>query len=315
MLMTFLIWAGAVIGLLALLFVVYVLYMYRRHMAHRPKATPQQLKHRPRPAEWRDTEVTFAWIGHSTILLNLFGVKIITDPVLCEGIGVNIPGFGQIGPKRFTPPALTVEEMQEVDIDLILLSHAHLDHVDLPTLRMLARRETQVITAKNTARLVNTLPFGMIEELEPGQSTRTAKDVTIHAIPVRHWGNRFPWNTDYGYNGYVIEKNGVRILYPGDTAYISMTDLPKTFGKFDLVFMPIGAYSPDSYQQAHCTPEQAWQMFEETGADWMVPIHWNTFVLSREPIHEPIQRLREAAGERRERILMDEIGDTKTIPE
>jgi len=314
MFMTFLTWAGAVIGLLALVFVVYFLYMYRRHMADRPKATPQQLKHIPRPSEWRDTDVTFTWIGHSTILINLFGVKILTDPVLGDGIGVHIPGFGKVGPKRFTPPALTIEEVREAGIDLILLSHAHLDHVDLPTLRKLASRDTHVITAKHTAGLVNAMPFGTIEEMGPGQSTRTAQDVTIKAIPVRHWGNRFPWNTDYGYNGYVIEKDGVRILYPGDTAYIPMTDLPKTFGKFDLVFMPIGAYRPDSYQQAHCTPEQAWQMFEETGADWMVPIHWNTFVLSREPIDEPIQRLREAAGDRRHQILMEEIGDTKTIP-
>ncbi|HZG81994.1 MAG TPA: MBL fold metallo-hydrolase, partial [Brevibacillus sp.] len=95
MFVTFLTWAGAVIGLLALVFIVFFLYMYVRHMANRPKATRQELKHKPRPSEWRDTEVTFSWIGHSTILLNLFGVKIITDPVLCEGIGVQIPGIGQ----------------------------------------------------------------------------------------------------------------------------------------------------------------------------------------------------------------------------
>lgn len=312
MLFTLFAWIGAIVAVLFLGLIGFLLYGYWFHMSQLPKATFRELDHKPRPSEWREDEVTFTWIGHSTILLHLYGVKIITDPVLSEGLGVRVPGLGRIGPKRFTPPALTREEIG--NIDLILLSHAHMDHIDLPTLRQLADPKTYVITAKNTSRLIKRMKFGNIEEMEPGHRVQTSQGLTITAIPVRHWGNRYPWNTNYGYQGYLIEKNGVSILYPGDTAYLSMRDLPQKHGSIDLVFMPIGAYKPDSYQQAHCTPEQAWQMFLESGGRWMVPIHWDTFVLSREPVEEPIQRLLAAADTQQGRILTKKIGETVILP-
>ncbi|MFD2372112.1 MBL fold metallo-hydrolase [Brevibacillus sp. GCM10020057] len=311
MLITFLTWIGIFVILLVVLLFSYFAYRYRQHMGNLPKPPYRHLEHKPIPGEWSDHQVTFTWIGHSTILLNVFGTKIITDPVLVEKLGIRIAGM-HFGPSRFTPPALTAEEVGE--IDLVLLSHAHMDHVDLPTLRKLAKRSTHVITAKNTSRLIAGMPFGSYEELQPHQQTTTADGVKITAIPVRHWGNRFPWNHDYGYNGYVIEKNGVRILYPGDTAYLSMENIKQEFGPIDLVFMPIGAYKPDSYQRAHCTPEQAWQMFKQTGGKWLVPIHWNTFVLSQEPVEEPMKRLLAAAGAERDRIVMDKQGMTFSLP-
>lgn len=312
MLITILAWIGTILALLILVLFGYFAYRYWYHMGQLPKPEYRELNHKPAPADWRDTEVTFTWLGHSTILLNFFGTKILTDPVLGEKLGLRVAGVLHFGPKRFTPPALSFDEIGEVDI--ILLSHAHMDHVDLPSLRMLARRSIHVITAKNTGRLIRGMPFGSYEELEPNQATTATQGVTITAIPVRHWGNRFPWNHDYGYNGYMIEKNGVRILYPGDTAYTSMEYFGQEFGGIDLLFMPIGAYKPDSYQRAHCTPEQAWQMFKESGAKWLVPIHWNTFVLSQEPVEEPMQRLMAAAGEEKDRIVIEEQGKTYTIP-
>lgn len=311
MFLAILAWIGAFLAVLILALLGYVGYRYWYHMGRLPKPTYRPLHHKPAPEQWRDTDVTFTWVGHSTILINLFGTKILTDPVLGEKLGLRFAGILHFGPKRFTPPALTSEEIGEVDI--ILLSHAHMDHVDLASLRQMARPLVHVITAKNTSRLVKGMPFGTVEELEPHQTT-DAQGVTITAIPVRHWGNRFPWNTDYGYNGYVIEKNGVRILYPGDTAYTSMAHIREKYGRIDLLFMPIGAYKPDSYQGAHCTPEQAWQMFKESGASWLVPIHWNTFVLSQEPVEEPILRLLAAAGTERDKIVVEQQGETFSLP-
>ncbi|RNB58180.1 MBL fold metallo-hydrolase [Brevibacillus gelatini] len=305
---TILIWLGSLLGVLVTGFVGYVVYRFWYHMGRLPKPPFQELEAKPAPGNWSDDEVTFTWIGHSTILLNVYGTKILTDPVLGEKLGLRIAGIVHVGPRRFTPPALDADEIGSVD--LILLSHAHMDHVDLPTLRRLAHPSTHVITASNTGKLLRRMPFASCKELAPGQAITTEDGVTVTAISVRHWGNRFPWNHDYGYNGYVIEKNGVRILYPGDTAYMSMEHLPQKFGQFDLVFMPIGAYKPDSYQAAHCTPEQAWQMFKESGGKWLVPIHWNTFVLSREPVDEPLQRLLAAAGEEKNRIIVERQGET-----
>ncbi|WP_400161999.1 MBL fold metallo-hydrolase [Brevibacillus sp. TJ4] len=312
MLITFLYWAAVIIVALLLLAFAFLVYSYRKHMSNLPKPDGRMLEHKPVPGEWSDSAVTFTWVGHSTILIRMFGTKILTDPVLGEQLGIRIAGVIPVGPKRFTPPALQPEEIGEVD--LILLSHAHMDHIDLPTLRKLATRNIDVITAKNTSGLLRRMPFKSVAELEPGQTVQTADGLTITAIPVRHWGNRFPWNTDYGYNGYIIEKNGVRILYPGDTAYISMSFIREQFGPIDLAFMPIGAYKPDSYQRAHCTPEQAWQMFKESGAKWLVPIHHNTFVLSQEPVDEPLERLLTAAGAERDKIVVEKQGETYTLP-
>ncbi|MGM0714731.1 MBL fold metallo-hydrolase [Brevibacillus parabrevis] len=310
--MTILIWFGSFLGVLVLGLIGYMAYRYWYHMGQLPKPAFQELDAKPEPANWSEDEVTITWVGHSTILLNVYGTKILTDPVLGEKLGLRVAGLLHFGPKRFTPPALDFDEIGTVD--LILLSHAHMDHVDLPTLRRLAHPATHVITAANTGKLLSGMPFASCKELSAQQKATTKDGVTITAIPVRHWGNRFPWNHDYGYNGYIIEKNGVRILYPGDTAYMSMEDLPEKFGPIDIVFMPIGAYKPDSYQAAHCTPEQAWQMFQESRGKWLMPIHWNTFVLSREPVEEPMQRLLAAAGEEKQRIVVEKQGETFTLP-
>src|ERR1700726_1440833 len=93
---------------------------------------------KPNPAEWSDNQVTAAWLGHSTVLINFFGINILTDPVLYPRIGIRIPFLFTIGPKRLTQPALTIDELPRIDI--ILLSHAHFDHIDTRTLHRLSRR-------------------------------------------------------------------------------------------------------------------------------------------------------------------------------
>src|SRR6266496_5615099 len=101
---------------------------------------------KPNPANWSNTQVTFAWIGHATVLINFFGIKILTDPVFFPRIGIRLPGF-TIGPKRLIAPALQFHELP--NIDLILLSHAHFDHLDLRTLRCFGESMT-VINARAT---------------------------------------------------------------------------------------------------------------------------------------------------------------------
>lgn len=292
-------WFG--LGFVVLCLVLFAWWYFRGGDIQQPK---QQLQ----PAEWQDNQVTVGWIGHSTLLINLYGYRILTDPVFGEKVGVSV-GFTQIGLKRFTAPALSIDEVGSVD--LILLSHAHMDHFDMPTLRKLANPETTVITARGTTGLLRKLPFAKVEELG-GKESLTLGDVTIQAVPVRHWGNRFPWNRSYQYTGYVIERNGTSIFFPGDTAYTP--DFKWLADKqLDLAFMPIGAYSPDQFQRHHCTPEQAWQMFLDTGAKWLIPIHWNTFVLSREPVEEPLQRLLAIAGDDQKRIVLTEQGKSFTL--
>jgi L-ascorbate metabolism protein UlaG (beta-lactamase superfamily) len=302
---------GLALVLLPILLLSWFAYQYWRYLGRLPKPPYKRPPERPKVTEWNDDQVTITWIGHSTLYINLFGTKIITDPVFGERVGMYLGAGVQLGPKRFTAPALSAEEVGEVD--LILLSHGHFDHFDIPSLRKLFHPRTQVITAKGTSRLLRRFRFAEVRETEPFEQVLLRDGVTVTAFPVRHWGNRYPWNHDYGWTGYLIEKNGVRLLFAGDTAYTpAFADL-RGYGPIDVAFMPIGAYSPDSYQRAHCTPEQAWQMFVDSGATWFVPIHWDTFVLSQEPVDEPLKRLLAAAGSEEHRIVLRRQGEVFVV--
>src|SRR6516162_2345250 len=116
---------------------------------------------RPTPAEWSDNQLTAAWLGHATVLINFFGIKILTDPVLFPRVGIRLPGV-TVGPKRLTAPALTVGDLPEIDI--VLLSHAHFDHFDMRTLRRFDR-STTVITARQTSDLLRWKRFRDVSEL------------------------------------------------------------------------------------------------------------------------------------------------------
>jgi L-ascorbate metabolism protein UlaG (beta-lactamase superfamily) len=255
--------------------------------------------------------VTLAWLGHATVLINFFGVKILTDPALFPRVGIRLPGF-TIGPKRLIAPALEVQQLPTIDV--ILLSHAHFDHFDLRTLRRFDA-STSVITARATGDLLRQTRFGDVTELNWDERkilSTTAGDVSISAFRVNHWGARKQRDTYRGYNGYLLERKGRRIIFAGDTAMThSFTDLRRN-GAIDIAIVPIGAYNP--WIRAHCTPEQAIEMANSAGARFIVPIHHQTFRLSFEPLREPIERFKAALSKTPERIALREIGETFVLP-
>ena len=266
---------------------------------------------KPRPATWSDAQVTLSWIGHATVLINFFGVKILTDPVLFPRIGIRLPGF-TIGPKRLTAPALQFHELPP--IDLILLSHAHFDHFDLRTLRCFGK-STTVITARATSDLLRRTRFRDVTELEWGKakSFKTARgEINISALPVNHWGARKQRDTYRGYNGYLLERKGRRIIFTGDTAITNSFAEIGRHGAIDIAIVSIGAYNP--WIQSHCSPEQAVEMANAAGARFIVPVHHQTFRLSFEPFREPIERFQAALAKTPERIALREIGETFVLP-
>jgi L-ascorbate metabolism protein UlaG (beta-lactamase superfamily) len=269
---------------------------------------------KPQPLRWNDSEVTAAWIGHATVLINFFGIKVLTDPVLFPRIGIRLPGF-TIGPKRLTVPALKFRELPR--IDLIVLSHAHFDHFDLRTLHRFDEL-TRVITAPNTADLLRWTRLRDITELRWGETkvlniaSQMKGDIAISAFQVRHWGARKQRDDYRGYNGYVIERNGRRILFGGDTAMTNSFAELSQHGPVDLGIMSIGAYNP--WIQSHCTPEQAIEMATAAGARFIMPVHHQTFRLSFEPVREPIERFQAALSNTPERIALREIGETFVLP-
>ncbi len=253
--------------------------------------------------------MTIAWLGHATMLLDLFGVRILTDPALRSRVGVSV-GPVTLGPKRYVAPALRARELPP--LELLLLTHAHMDHLDLATLRRLPRDLT-VVTAASTADLLARFRFRRIVELAWGESRRFETDrggLTIEALPVRHWGARMPHDRPRGFNGYLIERCGHRVCFAGDTAYTSFDAVGRR-GGVDLMVVPIGAYDP--WIASHCTPEQAVAMADQARARFVAPVHHGTFRLSREPMDEPIRRFVRAIAP--ERIALREIGESFVVPD
>ena len=266
---------------------------------------------KPRPNEWSNERLTAAWLGHATVLLNFFGVTVLTDPALLRRIGIPLP-FTAIGPKRLTKPALTVGELPP--IDLILLSHAHFDHIDWRTLRRFDA-STKVVTASRTRDLLRWTKLRAITELGWSESreVRTAAGtVMVRAFPVKHWGARMQTDQHRGYNGYVIERHGRRVIFAGDTALTNHFASLRDDRPFDLAIMGIGAYDP--WIRSHCTPEQAIAMANAAGARFIMPVHHQTFKLSFEPFREPIERFTAALAHQPERIALRTIGETFVLP-
>lgn len=275
----------------------------------RRKIAPAPMK--PRPADWSDNGVTLAWLGHSTVLINFYGVRILTDPALGHHVGLSL-GFGTLGPKRFIAPALSAAELPPIDV--LLLSHAHMDHMDLPTLRRFAKG-TFTVSAKSTLDLLAGVGLKQVTELgwNDGAAFHNGQgDLQIEAIEVKHWGERWPSEMPRGYNGYILRREGKSILFAGDTALTPALGQIKPRGPFEVAIMPIGAYRP--WIRNHCTPEQALEMANAAGAKYIVPVHHQTFRLSEEPMSEPIERLETALEHERGRLALRQIGETFACP-
>jgi L-ascorbate metabolism protein UlaG (beta-lactamase superfamily) len=261
--------------------------------------------HRPEPLSWPDDRLTAAWLGHATVLLNFYGIRIITDPVLESRVGIG-RGLAKLGPRRLVRPALRVRELPK--LDLILLSHAHMDHTDLGTLCSL-RRDVPVVVQRGNRDLVRR--FRRVEELDWGETTEVA-ETRVESVEVRHWGARMVTDRHRGYGGYLLTRNGTTVLFAGDTAYTDAFDRLGRSVSVELAILPIGAYDP--WIANHASPEQAWRMFRGLGARYLLPVHHSTFRLSREPIEEPVERLRAAAGAESWRIVAPEVGSTWSHP-
>lgn len=263
---------------------------------------------RPDPATWPEGGITVAWVGHSTFLINLEGTWILTDPVFSEKIGVSLLGLTTVGLRRFVPPALAIRELPP--LDLILLSHAHMDHYDVPSLRKLPRG-VPIILARDTTEFMDGLGFTQAQELDWGQTAEVA-GVRIEALPVKHWGRRYPWDRDRGYNGFLLTKHKRSILFGGDTAYTDRLRAATNGRPVDVAMLPIGGYNP--YIANHASPEQAWDLLHEVRGRYLIPMHWRTFRMSHERPFEPYERLSAAVNGSASRIALHAIGETWRLP-
>jgi L-ascorbate metabolism protein UlaG (beta-lactamase superfamily) len=249
-------------------------------------------------ADFSNVETGGLWLGHASTLLRVAGSTILTDPVLSSRIGVRV-GSLTLGLDRLRPPPMDLHSLPPIDV--VLLSHAHFDHLDRPTLQRLANPRTTVITAHRTTRLVPA-GFGRVIELDWGQQF-TIAGVTYAAIRPAHWGARRWLDATRGYNSYLIRGADRRVFFAGDTAFTtSFRDL----GPVDLAIMGIGAYDP--WIHAHASPEEAWAMANAMRARCIMPVHHSTFELSDEHVDEPMERLLEVARHETDRVVAHEPG-------
>jgi L-ascorbate metabolism protein UlaG (beta-lactamase superfamily) len=263
----------------------------------------------PAPASWPNDRLTISNLGHATLLMNYYGVRVISDPALMDRVGFSVGSLFTIGPERQTPPPLSAAELESVDV--ILVTHAHMDHLDLPSLDAMPKSAV-VIACDKCANLIAPLGFTDVRELRWGEQTEV-HGLVVRAMGANHWGKRWPpFGADYGFNSYVLEKDGHRMLLACDSAdtglFASLAENPPEVAAFS-----IGAYDPWIWN--HANPEQVWSMFLSTHARYLLPIHWGTFKLSKEPMDEPMKRLLAAAGDQAARIVLRHIGGTWSPPD
>jgi L-ascorbate metabolism protein UlaG (beta-lactamase superfamily) len=266
--------------------------------------------HKPDPAQWADNAITLAWLGHATVLLNFYGVRILTDPAFFPRVGVDL-WLGSLGPKRLTACALKPAELPE--IDLLLVSHAHFDHLDIPSLHAV-RGKPPVIMSRDTADLLPRKRYSSVQELRWAESATVKTrhgEVSVRSIEVQHWGARVRRDTWRGYGGFIVEREGKKLLFAGDTADTPLFAEYRQHGPFVAAIMPIGAYDP--WIRSHCTPEQAVALARAARAERIVPVHHQTWKLSNEPFAEPMERLQTALAKEPERMALQEIGETAVL--
>ncbi|MBC7931077.1 MAG: MBL fold metallo-hydrolase, partial [Rubrivivax sp.] len=183
-----------------------------RDRVEESRVAVQPAPHKPDPASWSDERLTVAWLGHATVLINFYGTWLLTDPALRSRVGLRV-GAVTLGPRRLVLPALNVRELPT--LDAVLVSHAHMDHCDLATLRRLPRTARAVVQRGN-ADLVRR--FARVDEIAWGERAEV-KGVRIESIEVNHWGARTLTDRHRGYGGFLVEKRGRALVFGGDTAY------------------------------------------------------------------------------------------------
>ncbi len=235
-------------------------------------------------------ELGVTFIGHSSFLVQIAGRKLLIDPVFAERL---------IALRRLRRPGVRIKDLPA--IDMVLLSHAHMDHLNRPSLRRIVAHNTKVagrapiaVVPWGVEDLVSDLGFTRVVTLEWWQ-TKSIGGLEVTMTPCKHWGARFFKDTHRGFGGYLIRGGGHSLYHSGDTAYFDgFAKIGKRL-KPEIALLPIGAYRPDSYRGVHTCPEEALQAFLDLGARRMIPMHYGTFRLSQEPMEEPVERLMAAA--------------------
>jgi L-ascorbate metabolism protein UlaG (beta-lactamase superfamily) len=261
-----------------------------------------------RPRLVMPDELGITFIGHSSFLVQAAGQNLLFDPVFSTWL---------ILLRRQRRPGVRVRDLPPIDI--VLLSHAHLDHLDRSSLRRVVRatrkrtgRAPVAVVPTDVSDVVRRLGFSTVIELRWWESYAAGGGLTITHTPAKHWGTRWIMDGHRGYGGYFVEGGARRLYYSGDTAYFAGFREIGARLRPEVTLLPIGAYTPDSYRAVHTSPEDALRAFQDLGAEVMMPMHYGTFWLSEEPLEEPLPRLLASAERLGLAARMAVVGEGET---
>lgn len=258
-------------------------------------------------------QATATWLGHASFLIQLGGRNILTDPILSE----RASPLPFAGPTRLQAPGIALQDLPPIEV--VVISHDHYDHLDLPTLEKLQERDAPLLVVPlGLGEWLRDRGFEKVAELDWWQRQETA-GLRVHAVPVQHFSGRGLRDRNQRlWAGYVLEADGLRVFFAGDTGYSpDFADIGARFAPIDLALIPIGAYEPrDFMKPVHVNPEEAVRIHQDVGARQSIGMHWGTFRLTTEPLDEPPRRLARAldeAGIDAERFVTIPLGATRPI--
>jgi L-ascorbate metabolism protein UlaG (beta-lactamase superfamily) len=255
---------------------------------------------------------SITWIGHMTVLLKIDGRTILADP-WWSSYASPVPG---LGPKRYVPPALAIDELPPIDV--VIVSHSHYDHLDVAAIGALPHRERiTAVVPTGLGVYFRERGYGTVIELGWEESTKVA-GLELTALPTIHFSQRRPFLiNDTLWAAFAIEgPSGARVYFGGDSDYGPVhAKLGRRWGGFDLALLSIGGFHNPG---VHCTPEECVRLGLELGARVLVPIHWGTIYLGEGPPENLLARFRAAAlayGVPEQDVWPMQIGETRALPE
>jgi L-ascorbate metabolism protein UlaG (beta-lactamase superfamily) len=247
------------------------------------------------PAALEGSTAVVTFVGHSTFLIQTAAGSILTDPMYSERAGP----WNLLGPRRVRPPAVTLDNLPPVSV--VLLSHGHYDHLDVRTLRALARRfHPLAISPLGHESLIRSAGIRRVETLDWWGRANTAP-IGVTLTPAHHFTARTPFDRNRAlWGGFVIDAGGKRIYFAGDTAYVPFfREIRERLGPIDLALLPIGAYEPRWFMRSvHMNPAEAVQAHLDLDAAQSIGMHFGTFQLTAEGIDDPVNGLAEALREK-----------------
>jgi L-ascorbate metabolism protein UlaG (beta-lactamase superfamily) len=274
-------------------------------LVHDSAVTPRTGQtHKPKLVSNGELGVTF--IGHASFFIQIGGQNVIVDPNFARWLFVL---------KRLKKPGVQLGDLPA--IDLVLVTHAHFDHLHRPSLRAIVQQARRrrvappvIVVPHHVVDLVSDLGFRKVVELDWWDNYHQ-QGLTVTHVPSRHWGARVLKDSHRGYGGYVLRNHLHSVYHAGDTAYFpGFREIGRRLAP-ELALLPIGAYNPPSFRNVHADPSDATRAFLDLKARWMVPMHYGTFRLSHEPVDEPLQflaREAKAAGiEDRVRVMEEGV--------